>query len=172
MNPTSASAGHHLAPARFAFRNTIAWLLGLLVAVSLGVATIALGATLASYDQRRHIPDTSCTTPSSWPPDWSSCSIWYPCIERYDVINISVSPGGYASEPAWLFLPTEHSSGSTISFHRWTDSLVESGAGEQCVAADGRRRWRARRIGGRARGILRRRPQLNAVFCRPEVMRA
>ena len=34
----------------------MAWLIGLLVAVSLGVATIALGVALASYDQRRHIP--------------------------------------------------------------------------------------------------------------------
>ncbi len=56
MTATTASAGNHLTPARFAFRATMAWLLGLLVAVVLGVATVALGVALASHDQRRHIP--------------------------------------------------------------------------------------------------------------------
>jgi hypothetical protein len=53
----AAAPGSPTASARAALRATAAWLLGILVAVGLGVAVMALGLSLSTYDeQRHHIP--------------------------------------------------------------------------------------------------------------------
>jgi hypothetical protein len=54
---TIAKPGSPTTPARAALGATAAWLLGILVAVGLGVAVMALGLSLSTYDeQRHHIP--------------------------------------------------------------------------------------------------------------------
>jgi len=56
MSMTTASVPRSASLGRSASRATVAWILGLVVAVVLGIATMALGVALWSYDQRRHIP--------------------------------------------------------------------------------------------------------------------